>query len=42
MKYHEAIDAILADACHNRECPFLHIDPEAKVQRCLDWPWPET
>ena len=24
------------DACHNKECPFLHIDPEAKVRDC---PW---
>ena len=24
------------NACHNKECPFLHIDPEAKVRDC---PW---
>lgn len=24
------------DACHNKECPFLHIDPETKVRDC---PW---
>lgn len=26
----------LLDACHNKECPFLHIDPETKVRDC---PW---
>lgn len=26
----------LTDACHNKECPFLHIDPESKVRPC---PW---
>jgi cleavage and polyadenylation specificity factor subunit 4 len=24
------------DACHNKECPFLHIDPETKIRDC---PW---
>ena len=24
------------DACHNKECPFLHIDPESKIRDC---PW---
>ena len=24
------------DACHNKECPFLHIDPESKQKDC---PW---
>lgn len=24
------------DACHNKECPFLHIDPESKLKDC---PW---
>ena len=24
------------NACHNKECPFLHIDPEAKIRDC---PW---
>ncbi|GLH13195.1 Cleavage and polyadenylation specificity factor subunit 4 [Gryllus bimaculatus] len=24
------------DACHNKECPFLHIDPESKIKDC---PW---
>ena len=23
-------------ACHNKECPFLHIDPETKIKDC---PW---
>ncbi len=27
---------IFPDACHNKECPFLHIDPETKVRDC---PW---
>ena len=26
----------LPDACHNKECPFLHIDPESKIRDC---PW---
>lgn len=26
----------LSDACHNKECPFLHIDPESKIKDC---PW---
>ena len=26
----------LPDACHNKECPFLHIDPESKIKDC---PW---
>ena len=25
-----------SDACHNKECPFLHIDPESKIRDC---PW---
>ena len=25
-----------SDACHNKECPFLHIDPETKMRDC---PW---
>lgn len=24
------------NACHNKECPFLHIDPESKIKDC---PW---
>lgn len=27
---------IFLDACHNKECPFLHIDPESKLKDC---PW---
>ena len=27
---------IILDACHNKECPFLHIDPETKMRDC---PW---
>ena len=27
---------LLPDACHNKECPFLHIDPESKIRDC---PW---
>ena len=27
---------IVPDACHNKECPFLHIDPETKMRDC---PW---
>ena len=26
----------ISDACHNKECPFLHIDPESKIRDC---PW---
>jgi cleavage and polyadenylation specificity factor subunit 4 len=26
----------VTDACHNKECPFLHIDPESKIKDC---PW---
>ncbi len=26
----------IPDACHNKECPFLHIDPESKIKDC---PW---
>lgn len=27
---------LITDACHNKECPFLHIDPESKMKDC---PW---
>lgn len=27
---------LLTGACHNKECPFLHIDPETKIKDC---PW---
>jgi hypothetical protein len=27
---------LFSDACHNKECPFLHIDPESKIRDC---PW---
>ena len=26
----------LTDACHNKECPFLHISPDSKMKDC---PW---
>lgn len=39
MKDREAImwniDSV-SGACHNKECPFLHIDPETKIKDC---PW---
>lgn len=34
--YKRLLFVIFADACHNKECPFLHIDPESKVRPC---PW---
>ena len=30
------ISFVIIDACHNKECPFLHIDPESKIRDC---PW---
>lgn len=30
------ISFVIIDACHNKECPFLHVDPESKIRDC---PW---
>jgi cleavage and polyadenylation specificity factor subunit 4 len=36
MKFWLLILFLISDACHNKECPFLHIDPESKMRDC---PW---
>ena len=27
-------DVVFSGQCNNKECPFLHIDPEQKVKDC--------
>ena len=34
--YYLALACCRTGACHNKECPFLHIDPETKIKDC---PW---